>query len=129
MSATLSPSPTNRRIAGIVQLTINGNTYNASDVVYSPSAVRRASLKDQTAVAGYSEMPETCYIAATIRDAGDLDSEASLHGTNVDINIQTASGKSVYGAGMWSVEPLEVRTTEGQIPVRYEGPIVTESPV
>src|SRR5882762_5677732 len=96
---------TPRRLAGIVALSIDGVAYDVvSDCVYMPTMVKRETIKGQSRVEGFSEMPQEGYIAATIRDNGSL-SVAFLNSlTSSLLMVQPANGKTVIGTGMWNVE-------------------------
>jgi Phage tail tube protein len=116
------------RLAGVASLTIDGDTWDVvSDLAYNPSTVLRETLKGQSAVEGYSEMPTQGFMAATLRDRSDA-TVFSLNGkTNSTIIAQLANGKTVYGAGMWQVGEIEVRTQEGTFAIRFESGSVTET--
>jgi hypothetical protein len=116
------------RLAGVVAATIDGDAWDvASACEYSPNTVLRAVVKGQTAVEGFSEMPQEGYISFTLRDRGD-ETVYSLNGkTNATVVVQLANGKTVYGAGMWQAGEFGVATQEGTLPVRFEGQNVIES--
>ncbi|WP_428492163.1 phage tail tube protein [Rhodopila sp.] len=120
----------NVRLAGIVAMTIDGDTWDVTgDAAYGPSTVTRETLKGQSRVEGFSEMPMQGYIAATLRARGDT-TVYSLNGkTSTTIVLQLANGITVYGANMWQVGEIEVRTQEGSFAIRFEGDSVTESTI
>ncbi|TMV78778.1 phage tail protein [Thioclava sp. BHET1] len=116
----------NRR-AGLAFLSIDGVAYDVvSGASYNCNAVQRESLTGQSGVHGYSEMPTTGSIGATIRDAGVLTVAALNQMTNVTVILKLANGKLVYGEGMWSTEVGDVDTQEGTIAVKFEGANVLE---
>lgn len=118
------------RLAGIASLTIDGDAWDVTgDLEYSPSTVTRETLKGQSRVEGYSEMPQQGYIACTLRDRGDA-TVFSLNGKTIStIVVQAANGKTIYGAGMWQTGEIAVRTQEGTFSIRFEGPSVVESTI
>lgn len=121
---------TSRRLAGLASCTIDGDPWDVvSDLVYSAVTVTRESLKGQTAVEGYSEMPSAPFIAMTLRDRPDYAIANFNAMTSVEVIVLQANGKQVYGANMWCTEVGEVRTQEGTFAVRFEGTLVTEEPV
>jgi hypothetical protein len=121
---------TSRRLAGIASMHIDGVPWDVvSDLVYNCNTVTRETLKGQTAVEGYSEMPTQGFIGATLRDRGDATVADFNRMTNATVICRLANGKQVYGSGMWCVEAAEVRTHEASFAVRFEGDNVTEAPI
>ena len=112
---------TNRR-AGVVTLTIDNTTYDvAGDCSYNPSLVTRETLKGQSGVQGYSEMPNAPHIAFKLRDSGGLKISAVNGLTNSTVTAGLANGKTVIGRNMWQVGDLDVGTQEAVTDVRFEG--------
>jgi hypothetical protein len=121
---------TTRRLAGVLAFTIDGDAWDAAgDGEYSPSTVARETLKGQTRVEGFSEMPQQGYISANLRDRGDMTVYSLNQVTNSVIVMQLANGKTVYGSGMWQIGEIGVRTAEGTFSIRFESDSVTESAV
>jgi hypothetical protein len=118
---------TSRLLAGIVSFTIDGAPWNAVDAVeYTPTMVTRETLKGQSAVEGFSEMPQQGRIAAQLRDRADATVQSLNAVTNSTIVIQAANGKTVTGSGMWQVGDIRVGTKEGTFSIEFESDIVTE---
>lgn len=116
------------RLAGITGLTVDGNAYMVvSDVVWSPSTVRRETLVGLDSVHGFSEVPVQGFIEATLRDSGTL-SVASFNQMSCnEVQVTLANGKLVGGAALWTVNVQEVRAAEGTFVVRFEGNDVSET--
>lgn len=121
---------TNRRLAGLASITIDGDAWDvAGDLEYSPSTVARETMKGQTAVEGYSEMPQQGYMSMRLRDRAD-ETVYSLNGkTASTIIAQLANGKTVYGYGLWQTGEIGVATQEATFTIRFEGPSVVESTI
>ena len=118
---------TSRRLAGIASMTIDGDPWDVvSDLTWTSVNVIRETMKGQTAVEGYSEMPSQSHIGATLRDRSDASIASFNDMTSVTILVTQANGKQIYGANMWCTEVGEVRTQEGTFSVRFEGTSVTE---
>ncbi len=125
----MSGTITSQRLAGLVSLTIDGQAWDvAADFAYNPSTVKRETIKGQSRVEGYSEMPEAGYISATLRDRGNTTVATFNAMTNSTIVAQLANGKTIMGSAMWCVESEEVRTQEATFAVRWDGDVV-ELPV
>ncbi len=108
-------------------MTINGDAWDVvSDLVWQPTMVQRETLKGQTAVEGYSEMPMQGMIGAKLRDRPDASVQALNGLTNATIVVTQANGKTISGAGMWNTELGEVNTQEGSFSIKFEGANVTE---
>lgn len=116
------------RLAGQAFVTVDGVSYMLSgDLSYSPSKVKRETLTGQDRVHGYSEMPVAGFISGTFRDSGGL-SVADINAmSNVTVVCELANGKTIIGRNMWSTDAQEVKTTDGAIDVRWEGPSVEEA--
>jgi Phage tail tube protein len=120
-------SGTNLRIAGVAALTINGAAWNVvGDLEYGPTTVTRETMKGQTQVEGYSEMPQQGSITANLRDQGSTTIFSLNQLTNATIIAQLANGKTVYGTPMWQVGEIAVNTQEGSFKITFEGPSVIE---
>jgi hypothetical protein len=123
----MSGSTSNRR-AGIATLSIDGNAYDVvSDAAYCVNTVERETLKGQSGVQGYSEMPAAPYIGATIRDAGNLTVASFNAMTSSSLVLTLANGKVVYGDSMWCTQSEEVKTQEGTFSIKFEGYSVQET--
>jgi hypothetical protein len=116
------------RLAGIAYLSVDGKSYMlAGDLSYKVSSVSRETLVGQDRVHGYSEKPVAGFIAGTIRDSGGLTVADINAMSNVTVVCELANGKTIIGRNMWTVEDQEANTTEGTIPVRWEGFSVEEA--
>jgi hypothetical protein len=118
---------TTRRLGGVVGFTIDGNAYDVvDDLVWRPSTPKRETAKGQTRVEGYTEMPNEGVIGGTLRDNAALSITNFSNLTNSVLVIQTASGKTIMGNGMWCVEFEEVKTKDGSFSFKFEGADVSE---
>lgn len=121
---------TSRRLAGIVSFTIDSDTWDVvGDAEYGTSNIARETMKGQSRVEGFSEMPTQGYISAKLRDRSD-ETVFSLNAkTNATIIVQGANGKTVYGAGMWQTGEISVNTQEASFSIRFESDNVQEHTV
>jgi hypothetical protein len=118
---------TSHRLAGVIAMTIDGNAFDVvSDAVWRPSIPKRETMKGQSRVEGYSEMPQEGMMGATIRDNGGVAVQALGNLTNSTVLFTLASGKSVLGSGMWVTALDEVKTSDATYSIRFEGPDVSE---
>lgn len=116
-----------RRLAGVANLTIDGNAYDlVGDLSYNPSVVTRATLVGQDGIHGYSEMPFASFISCTLRDNGGFAVLGFNQLTSSIVQSSIANGKQIVGSGMWCVETEEVNTVEGTFRVRFESDNVQE---
>jgi hypothetical protein len=118
---------TTRLLAGTVSFTINDETWNAVDgVEYRPSTVERVTLKGQSAVEGYSEVPREGMISGNLRNRSDKTVQSLNALGDADITVQAANGTTVLGIGMWQVGDIKVTTREGTFNVQFESDNVVE---
>lgn len=114
-------------LAGIVVFTIDGAPWDVVDALeYTPTMAARETMKGQSRVEGFSEMPEQGRISATLRDRGDATVQSLNALTNSQIVAQAANGKTITGSGMWQVGEIKVGTKEGSFSIAFESDIVTE---
>lgn len=115
------------RLGGIAVMTINGEPWNVVDSLeWNAVTVARETMKGQSAVEGYSEMPTQCFIGAKLRDRRDVSVPALNDLTNCTVILTQANGKQVYGDGLWATEVSPVDTKEATFSVRFEGLVITE---
>ena len=116
-----------RPIAGAASLTVDGNPYNITASDFRVSAYKAETLKGQTAVEGYSEMPMEGFISATVRLQPNQASADLINARGSTVVLVRRSGQTVYGAGMWQTEEAGTNTVDGTMQVKFEGPLVTET--
>lgn len=120
----------NNRRAGIATLSIDGAAYDVvSDANYLANSVKRETLIGQSGVHGFSEMPTSGHISATVRDNGALDVASLNNLTNSTVVLTLANGKMVYGSAMWVTDFGDVNTQEGSFSIKFEGANVYEQTV
>jgi hypothetical protein len=121
---------TSRRLAGIAEVTIDGDSWDiVGDLEYSTSRATRETLKGQTRVEGYSEMPNQGYLSMKLRDRSDQTVQSLNAKTSATIIAAAANGKTIYGAGMWQTGEIAVNTMEGSFSIRFDGDNVQEATV
>lgn len=117
------------RLAGIASVTIDGVAYSiVGEGTYRPSTNTRETLKGQSGVHGYSEMPNAGKISWKGRDSSDVVIAALNDATNATVVLSLANGKTIIGRNMWRVgESIEVNTEDGSFSVEFEGVDVVEA--
>lgn len=113
-------------IAGAASLTVDGEPYNITESDYRCSVFKAETLKGQTAVEGFSEMPMEGYISATLRLQPGQSSADVIGKRSATVVLVRRSGQTIYGSGMWQTEEGATNTKEGTLPVKFEGALVTE---
>lgn len=128
MSGTLSPvTPTSRRLAGVVEATIDGVAYNVISFTWSPSAFTRTTMISMSGVDGYSETPSVSFVEMQIRDGRNVSVTLFSAMTGSTVVLTLANGKQVVGHNMTCVNAQEVSGAEASFTVRFEGADVYES--
>ncbi len=115
-----------RPIAGAASLTVDGIPYNITASDYRVNTFKAETMKSQTAVDGYSEMPAEGFISATVRLQPTQSSAALINARGSTVVLVRRSGQTIYGSGMWQTEEAGTSTVEGTMNVKFEGPLVTE---
>jgi hypothetical protein len=121
---------TSRRLAGLASITIDGDTWDvASDLEYSTSTAARETMKGQSRVEGFSEMPQQGYMSMKLRDRADETVYSLNQKTSATIIAQLANGKTVYAYGAWQTGEIGVNTQDATFTIRFESAEVVESTI
>lgn len=124
MSGTTAP------LAGSASISINGEPWSVvGDLAYKPSGSKNETLKGQTAVEGFSTMPEEGYISATLRDRADKKISDFQGASGLTIIGVLANGKVITCTAGWVTELGELKTQEGTFDLHVESGDVTEDTV
>ncbi|ANA14169.1 phage tail tube protein [Acetobacter oryzifermentans] len=126
MSGSLYRGP----LAGLATLTINGVSFNVvGELQWQPSGNQNETLKGQSAVEGFSAMPNQGFIQATLRDRRDVSISDLQGGSGFNVVAVQANGKVITCVNGWQVEAINVNTQEGTFEFRVESDTVTEDTV
>lgn len=119
------------RVAGVVSLAIDGESWDVKGPLsYMVSDSTVETVKGQSGVVGYSELPSQGAMSMKLFDRGDEAVATLAAKRNATITAVLANGKTVYGSNMWRVgEPPDVDTLDNSFDIKFEGISVTESPV
>lgn len=116
------------RLAGTCYLSVDGKSYMlAGDFSYRTSGVTRETLKGQDGIHGFSESPSPGYIAATVRNSGELSLDDINAMDNVTVVAELANGKTIIGRNMWTIDQQEAKSSDGTIEVKWESASVKEN--
>ena len=115
-----------RPIAGAASLTVDGEPWNITASDFRCSVFKAETLKGQTMVEGYSEMPMEGYISATVRPQPGQSTASLIGARSATVVLVRRSGQTVYGSGLWQTEEGGTNTLEGTLQVKFEGGLVTE---
>lgn len=113
-------------IAGAASLEVDGEPYNITASDYRVTGYKAETLKGQTQVEGYSEMPMEGFISATVRLLPHQSASDLINARGATVVLNRRSGQRAYGAGMWQTEPGQVNTLDGTMQVKFESGLVTE---
>ncbi len=122
MSGTVYRGP----LAGTATLTINGVPFNVvGEAQHQAAGPVNETLKGQSAIEGFSQMPGEGFIQATLRDRPDFDA-GSLQGANgLTVVLVKANGQVVTAVNAWQTERINVNTQEGTFEFHCESDTVT----
>ena len=127
MSGTNSglPTPTNRRLAGLTSVHINGAAYAVIEYTWAPGRIQRETMLSLSGVDGFSAKPAIGHISVKLRDTQAVNVTSFNSMEDATVVLKLANGKSVVGHNMWNVPMPEVGQ-EASFDVRFEGDDVSE---
>lgn len=110
----------NRVRGGLLAVKVDGVTYSAvGNFTYNIGAPVRAALIGATQVDGYSETPQSAFIAGEFRDGEDVDTEKLVKITDATITLELANGKTLVLANAWYEGEGTGNSQEGNFAVRF----------
>lgn len=111
------------RIAGIVELKVNGELYKvAGAVTYSLGKPTREAIVGHDGVHGYKEMPTVPYLECDLTDYSEFSLDRLSEVTNATITVTLANGKVVVFRKAWCTnkDGLAVESENAKVSVRFE---------
>lgn len=128
MSGTLSATvPTNRRISGVTEVTIDGDAYSCTDFSWSPARFDREAMTSLSGYDGYSEKPIVPYIDLHLRDGRNVSVTAFNAKTGSTVVVKLANGKQIVGHNMTCINAQEVSGGEAVFQAKFISDDVYES--
>lgn len=117
-------------LAGLATLNINGEPWNiVGDAQWQASGNVNETLKGQSAVEGFSVMPQQGFFQATIRDRRDRSISAFQGASGLNIVLVQANGKVITVVNGWQTGEINLNTQEGTFELHVESDTVTEDTV
>jgi hypothetical protein len=111
-----------QRIAGILQLQINGEVFLAKgNFTTNLGAPMREPIIGADRVHGYKETPQVPFIEGEITDNGSLDRSRLLNTTDATVTLDQANGKLFILRSAWYAGEGSMNTDEANMPCRFEG--------
>ncbi|HEY0190804.1 MAG TPA: phage tail tube protein [Kofleriaceae bacterium] len=116
----MAPQP--QRRAGIIQLQINGEIYDAKgNFSYNLGRPKREGMVGSDRVHGYKETPQIAFIEGAITDRGTLDLAALVTLDGATVTLTLANGKVIVLRDAWFASEGTASSEEAEIAVRFEG--------
>lgn len=111
----------NRR-GGTIYLKVNGVMYEAKgEFTYAISGTKRTSIAGASSVHGYTEEITVPFIEGAITDSKDIKVGDLTALDGATVTLELANGKTIVLSDAWYAGEANVKTKEGEIPVRFEG--------
>lgn len=111
----------NNRRAGTIFLKIDGVQQEAKgDFSYDIGSPKREAIVGADTVHGYKETPKVAFIEGAITDRRDLNLKTLQVLDGVTVTLELANGKTIVLSNAWYAGEGQVKTSEGEIPVRFE---------
>ncbi len=113
-------------LAGTATATINGVVYNVvGECQYQAAGMQNETLKGQSAVEGFSQMPVQGFAQMTLRDRRDTNPLDFQGASGLTVIIVQANGKVVTVDDGWQTENININTQEGTFELHVESGSVT----
>jgi hypothetical protein len=112
----------NRRVGGIIEISVNGTTHSAKgNFTYNLGVPMRESIVGSDEIHGYKETPQVPFIEGEFTDNDQLDVKALLETTEATVFLSLANGKRVVLRDSWFAGEGSLQTEEGNLTARFEG--------
>jgi len=108
--------------AGKIHFKVNGTQFRAKgEFTYNLGNDKNTMIAGVDGVHGYKSETVVPYIEGTITDGDDLDTKALARVTDATVTLELANGKVISLRGACFAADMDITTSEGEIPVRFEG--------
>lgn len=112
----------NKRVGGIIELKIDGQTHSAKgNFTYNLGVPKRDAVVGADAVHGYKETPQVAFIEGEITDRSTVSLDKLTRTSDATIMLRLANGKLIVLRNAWFAGEGTGNTEEGNIGVRFEG--------
>jgi len=108
--------------AGKIHFKVNGTTFRAKgEFTYNLGADKLTMISGVDGVHGPKSETVIPFIEGTITDGDDLDVKAMAQTQDATVTLELANGKVISLRGACFAADMDISTSEGEIPVRFEG--------
>ena len=112
----------NQRRAGLIQLQVNGEIYDAKgSFSYNLGRPKREAMPGSDGIHGYKETPQVAFIEGAITDRGTLDVAAVVSGRDLTVTLTLGNDKVIVLRDAWFAGEGTASTEDAEIAVRWEG--------
>ena len=112
----------NNLIGGTVFIKVDGTQYAArGGWKVQPNSNKKTGVAGQDAVHGFTQVPVVPYVEGEVTDLGGLSLQALQNVTNSTVTAELANGKVYTLRNAWYAGEPVIDTTDGKVPVRFEG--------
>ena len=116
-----------QRKAGLIQLQVNGEIYDAKgNFTYNLGRPMREALVGSDGVHGYKETAQVAFIEGEITDRGNLDLDTLVTLSDATVTLALGNGKLVALFDAWFSGEGTGNSEEANIAVRFEGSAAEE---
>ena len=111
-----------QRRAGIIQLAINGELYDAKgNFTYNLGAPKREPIIGSSGVQGYKETPQNASLSGEVTDRGTLDVNALVNMEDATVTLNLANGKVFVLRNAWYAGDGNIQSEEANIELLFHG--------
>lgn len=108
--------------AGKLFFKVNGTQYRAKgEFTYNLGVDKKTMIPGVDGVHGFKSETVVPFIGGTITDGDDLDTKALAQVVDATITLELANGKVISLRGACFAADMDISTSEGEVPVRFEG--------
>jgi hypothetical protein len=110
------------RVAGLIELKVDGNIYLAKgNFTYNIGKPRREAVVGADTTHGFKETPQVAFIEGEITDRSDISIEELVSITDATVTLRLGNGKTIVLRNAWYAAEGTFNTEEGNGQVRFEG--------
>lgn len=112
----------NQRIAGIIQVQVNGQVFDAKgNFTTNLGRPLREAIVGSDRVHGFKETPQVAFVEGEFTDRGNLDRAALVSLVEATVTVKFNNGKLFVLRDAWYAGDGTSNTEESNMAVRFEG--------
>lgn len=112
---------TPNRKGGTIYFKVDGTQYEAKgEFTYAISGWKNTPIPGASSVHGYTSEVVVPFVEGAITDSKDVSLKTLTGLDGVTVTLELANGKTIVLHDAWYAADAQVKTKEGEIPVRFD---------